>query len=115
MREDVPDNRRKISHNFSPAGGASPFVARAIPTDSASVVPVSVASGDPLALDAAVKRKVQALDPDQPVSSISTMEKNTGASLADVCASFLGKAFRLSPRTGTKAGLTSPLFFPFHP
>ena len=48
----------------------------------ASVVPVSVASGDPLALAAAVKREVQALDPDQPVSSISTMEKNIGASLA---------------------------------
>jgi putative ABC transport system permease protein len=43
---------------------------------------VRVASGDPLALAAAVKREVQAVDPDQPVSSISTMEKNIGASLA---------------------------------
>jgi putative ABC transport system permease protein len=41
-----------------------------------------VSSGDPLALAAAVKREVQAIDPDQPVSSISTMEKNIGASLA---------------------------------
>ena len=32
---------RKISQNFSPAGVTSPFVARAIPTDSTSVVPVS--------------------------------------------------------------------------
>jgi putative ABC transport system permease protein len=41
-----------------------------------------VASGDPLALAAAVKREVQTIDPDQPVSAISTMEKNIGASLA---------------------------------
>src|SRR5262245_36073477 len=31
---------RKISQNFSPAGVTSPFVARAIPTDCVSVVPV---------------------------------------------------------------------------
>ena len=43
---------------------------------------VRVASGDPLALAAAVKREVQAIDPDQPVASISTMERNIGASLA---------------------------------
>jgi putative ABC transport system permease protein len=43
---------------------------------------VRVSSGDPLALAAAVKREVQAIDPDQPVSSISTMERNIGASLA---------------------------------
>ena len=43
---------------------------------------VRVASGDPLSLAAAVKREIQAIDPDQPVSAISTMEKNIGASLA---------------------------------
>jgi putative ABC transport system permease protein len=43
---------------------------------------VRLAAGDPLALAAAVKREVQAIDPDQPVSAISTMEKNIGASLA---------------------------------
>ncbi|MDP9099609.1 MAG: ABC transporter permease [Verrucomicrobiota bacterium] len=43
---------------------------------------VRVASGDPLNLAAAVKKEVQAIDPDQPVSSVSTMEKNIGASLA---------------------------------
>ena len=32
---------RKISQNFSPAGVTSPFVARAMPTDTTSVVPVS--------------------------------------------------------------------------
>ena len=32
---------RKISQNFSPAGVTSPFMARAIPTDNTSVVPVS--------------------------------------------------------------------------
>ena len=46
------------------------------------VLLVRIASGDPLALAAAVKREVQAIDPDQPVASISTMEKNIGASLA---------------------------------
>jgi hypothetical protein len=39
-------------------------------------------SGDPLALAPAIKREVQALDPDQPVGQISTMEKNIGTSLA---------------------------------
>ena len=39
-------------------------------------------SGDPLNLAAAVKREVQAIDPDQPVSAVSTMERNIGASLA---------------------------------
>jgi putative ABC transport system permease protein len=43
---------------------------------------VRVAAGDPLALAPAVKREITAIDPDQPVASISTMEKNIGASLA---------------------------------
>jgi putative ABC transport system permease protein len=43
---------------------------------------VRVAAGDALALAPAIKREVQAIDPDQPVASISTMEKNIGASLA---------------------------------
>jgi len=51
------------------------------PNDSVTLL-VRVASGDPLALAAAVKREVQAIDPDQPVAAISTMEKNIGASLA---------------------------------
>jgi putative ABC transport system permease protein len=51
------------------------------PNDSVTLL-VRIASGDPLALAAAVKREVQAIDPDQPVSSISTMEENIGASLA---------------------------------
>jgi putative ABC transport system permease protein len=46
------------------------------------VLLVRVASGDPLALAPAVQREVQAIDHDQPVASISTMEKNIGASLA---------------------------------
>jgi hypothetical protein len=32
---------RKISQNFSPAGVTSPLVARAIPTDNTSFVPVN--------------------------------------------------------------------------
>ena len=43
---------------------------------------VRVSSGDPPALAAAVTREVQAIDPDQPVASISTMEKNIAESLA---------------------------------
>jgi putative ABC transport system permease protein len=35
-----------------------------------------------LALASAIKKEIQAIDPDQPVASISTMEKNIGASLA---------------------------------
>jgi putative ABC transport system permease protein len=52
-----------------------------VPNESVTVL-VRVSSGDPLALAAAVKREVQAIDPDQPVASVSTMEKNIGASLA---------------------------------
>jgi putative ABC transport system permease protein len=42
---------------------------------------VKISAGDPLALANAIKKEVQALDPDQPIASISTMEKNIGASL----------------------------------
>ena len=42
---------------------------------------VHVASGDPLALVPAVKRELQALDPDQAISSVSTMEKDVAKSL----------------------------------
>ena len=41
-----------------------------------------VKAGDPLALVPAIKREVQALDPDQPLGAVATMEKNIGASLA---------------------------------
>lgn len=43
---------------------------------------VRVAAGDPMVLAPAVKREIAAIDPDQPVASVSTMEKNIGASLA---------------------------------
>jgi putative ABC transport system permease protein len=43
---------------------------------------VRVAAGDPLSLVPAVKREIESIDPDQPVSQVSTMEKNIGASLA---------------------------------
>jgi putative ABC transport system permease protein len=43
---------------------------------------VRVAAGDPLSLASAVKREIESIDPDQPVSAISTMEKNIGSSLA---------------------------------
>ena len=52
-----------------------------VPNESVTLL-VRVGAGDPLALAAAVKREVQAIDPDQPVSAISSMEKNIGASLA---------------------------------
>jgi hypothetical protein len=34
MREELPESRRKISQNFSPAGVTSPFVARTMPRRS---------------------------------------------------------------------------------
>ena len=43
---------------------------------------VKVPSGDPMALAPAIKKEVLALDPDQPVAFVSTMEKNIGNSLA---------------------------------
>lgn len=39
-------------------------------------------SGDPLSLIASIKREIQSIDPDQPVSSVSTMEKKVSTSLA---------------------------------
>ncbi|HEV2841714.1 MAG TPA: ABC transporter permease [Chthoniobacterales bacterium] len=43
---------------------------------------VRVKAGDPLALVPAIKRQVQALDPEQSLGAVATMEKNIGASLA---------------------------------
>jgi putative ABC transport system permease protein len=43
---------------------------------------VRVTGGDPLALVPAIKREVQALDPQQPIGTTSTMEKNIGNSLS---------------------------------
>lgn len=42
---------------------------------------VRVSSGDPLALVPAIKREVQALDPQQPIGTTSTMENNIANSL----------------------------------
>jgi putative ABC transport system permease protein len=43
---------------------------------------VRVTAGDPLALVPAIKREVQAIDPQQPIGTASTMEKNIGNSLS---------------------------------
>jgi putative ABC transport system permease protein len=43
---------------------------------------VRVTAGDPLALVPAIKREVQAIDPQQPIGTTSTMEKNIGNSLS---------------------------------
>lgn len=51
------------------------------PQDQNSLL-IRVASGDPTALVPAVKREIEAIDPDQPVAAISTMEKNVHDSLA---------------------------------
>lgn len=56
------------------------FCAAQFPQEQNSLL-VKVSSGDPLALAAAIKKEVQTLDPDQPVATISTMEKNIDASL----------------------------------
>jgi putative ABC transport system permease protein len=57
------------------------FCAAQMPAEGNTLL-VKVSSGDPLALAPAIKKEVQALDPDQPVAAISTMEKNIGTSLA---------------------------------
>ncbi len=51
------------------------------PNEGVSLL-VRVAAGDPLSLVAAIKREIESIDPDQPVSAISTMENNIGSSLA---------------------------------
>lgn len=48
---------------------------------SGNTLVVRVASGDPLALVPAIKRAVQALDPQQPIGVTSTMERNISNSL----------------------------------
>jgi putative ABC transport system permease protein len=56
------------------------FAAEQIPSRS-NVLVVRVKSGNPLALVPAIKRELQALDPDQAFSQISTMENNVARSL----------------------------------
>jgi putative ABC transport system permease protein len=57
------------------------FCSRQFAEENCSLI-VRVASGDPLAPANAVKHEVQALDPDQPVASVITMEKSIEVSLA---------------------------------
>ena len=57
------------------------FCGAQYPQDENSLL-IRVATGDPFSVVAAVKREVQALDPDQPVASISTMQQNVAVSLA---------------------------------
>jgi putative ABC transport system permease protein len=63
---------------------------------------VKVSSGDPLLLANAIKKEVQALDPDQPVAAIATMEKNIDNSLVarrltmTLLAAFAGLALLLA-------------------
>jgi putative ABC transport system permease protein len=63
---------------------------------------VRVKAGDPLALVPAIKREVQALDPDQPVGTAGTMEKNIAGSLSarrltmSLLAAFAGLALVLA-------------------
>jgi putative ABC transport system permease protein len=58
------------------------YCATQYPQDENSLL-IRVAEGsDPALIIAAVKREVQGLDPDQPLSSISTLEQNIAASLA---------------------------------
>ena len=51
------------------------------PQEETSLI-IRVSSGDPLTLVPAVKREIAALDPDQPVSGISTLAENVKNSLA---------------------------------
>jgi len=56
------------------------FCAAQFPAEENTLL-VKVSSGDPLALANAIKKEVIAIDPDQPVAAVSTMEKNIGESL----------------------------------
>lgn len=56
------------------------FAAEQVPNRN-NMLLVRVKSGDPLALVPAIKRELQALDPDQAFASISTMESNIAKSL----------------------------------
>ena len=76
-RNDAPGEENVESLNFPQM--YLPF--RQFANENVTLV-VRVASGDPLALVPAVKREIESIDPDQPVASVSTMEKNIGASLA---------------------------------
>ena len=49
---------------------------------SSNMLMLRVMNGDPKALVTAVRREVQAIDPQQPIGAIATMEENIGASLA---------------------------------
>jgi putative ABC transport system permease protein len=77
------------------------FCAAQFPQEDNTLL-VKVSSGEPLSLANAIKKEVLALDPDQPVASISTMEKNIGASLAarrltmTLLAAFAGLALLLA-------------------
>lgn len=51
------------------------------PQDENTLV-IKAANGDPLSLVSSAKQAVQSLDPEQPVSSVSTMESNIANSLA---------------------------------
>jgi len=76
-RNEAPGEENVESLNFPQVY----LPAAQFPNEKVSLV-VRVASGDPLTLAPAVKREIEAIDPDQPVAQISTMEKNIGASLA---------------------------------
>jgi putative ABC transport system permease protein len=56
------------------------FAAEQVPNRS-NVLLVRVKSGNPLAIVPAIKRQLQALDPDQALANISTMENNIAKSL----------------------------------
>ena len=56
------------------------FCAAQFPAEENTLL-VKVSSGDPLALANAIKKEVIAIDPDQPVAAVSTIEKNIGESL----------------------------------
>lgn len=77
------------------------FCAAQFPQEGNTLV-MKVSSDDPLALANAIKKEVQALDPDQPVAAISTMEQNIGASLVarrltmTLLAAFAGLALLLA-------------------
>lgn len=76
-RNEAPGEENVESLNFSQM-----YFYAAQYAQSESMLLVRVTSGDPLGLVSAIKQQVQALDPEQPISNVATMESNIAASRA---------------------------------
>ena len=75
-RNEAPESNTESLHMVQE------YLCAAQDPQSANILLLRTSARDIGPLVAAVKREVQALDPDQPIAQVSTMEKNINASLA---------------------------------